>query len=321
MGRILALHGVLALVASAAAYAAWSTPKSEDDNSITVVAQSADRLTEIAWSDKDADVLLQKNGDHTLVSITDKRAPKGEAAAAPPSKKSYPASERASGLFGRLAPLVAARKLGKVDAAQRKEFGLEEPSGHLTLRFGNDVAEIAVGDATYGGSGVYAESAVGDVYLLKQHLFVDLRNGASLLPERSLLPVERASVRRVVVTSANHTRELLHRDGAEENKAFWSDPAEPDAALALAKTWLQELWRLRMVDNATSAPSTPAAVEVELFGDKGSLGTVSLWQPGESTAVAQSSFFPSPVTVGKPSVEALLRDVGAMLDEKATAEH
>jgi hypothetical protein len=327
--RSLAVHGTLAVAAVAAAALAWRNPASvRDVGDIEVIAGKADELTEIGWSDADADVSVRRAGAEVQVQVASKKAkpkppakpgapvaPAPSASEPPPLPRTYPGTETARELFGRVAPFAAVRDLGAATPEQLQSFGLDKPPAHLRLRFGARTHEIDVGNATFGASSVYVRPAGGDVYLVKAGLLSDLKSGANGLTERSLVTLKREDIERVSIKGPAKARDVVQRHADDRAKAYFADPAEPDKKLTQVTNWLDRLMRTRMVDFVDEKPKGAPAVVVELLGANGPLGSVSLWPVGEDNAVAVSTSFGAPVTLSKGSADTLLKDVEAVLGE------
>jgi hypothetical protein len=230
-------------------------------------------------------------------------------------EKVFPGSKQARDLFEKMAPFEAARSIGKPDATKLSALGLDEPSGKLTLFFGDTQHVVRIGNSTYGSGDVYAQAEDGDIYLVPSKSLTSIRHGASTLLDRNAVGVEREDVDRLAVTAGPGGREIVQRDRSEKGKAFFADPAEPDAKLELVGNWLDRVLRLRVIDMTDERPAGMAAVEIEFFGGDGSLGVFKLWPAGEKHAVATSTRFETPFTVSKANADAIIKDVENVLQE------
>jgi hypothetical protein len=313
MDRSLSVHAVLAILASTLAYVAWTAPKPDKDSTVVMVPGSADKLSRVSWHEESWDVSVVKEGDQ--VSVTAVKIATGDAGVTPPAPKTFPGSKEADELFNKLAPLKAARALGKLAGEKQKTMGLETPKSSLTLRIGDEDRLVEIGDAAYGTGDLYGRTADGEVFLIPSATLSSIRHGASSLMDRNLIAAKEDKVERLSITSATGGRELVQRYAEDRTKAFYADPAEPDAKLETTGNWLNRLLRLRVVDLVTDAPSGNPAIEVELFAGKGALGKVQLWPAGDKTALATSSRFKSAVTVSKAEVDALVKDLDSVLSE------
>jgi hypothetical protein len=229
--------------------------------------------------------------------------------------KVFPGSRQARELFEKMAPLQAARSIGKPDPTKLSALGLDRPSGKLTLSFGTTRHVVKIGNSTYGSGDVYAQAEDGIIYLIPSKHLTSIRHGASSLLDRSAVGVERDDVERLGVTSGPGGREIIQRNRGEKGKAFFADPAEPDTKLELVGNWLDRVLRLRVVESTDEQPVGMPAVELEFFADDASLGVFKLWPAGDKNAIATSTRFETPFTVSKANAEAIIKDVEDVLQE------
>lgn len=336
--RSLWVHSILAVAASAVAYLAWAHPKitESQDNTVVVVADTG--LTQIAWREEKHDVLVERGeGDAVKVSVTrHNRAPKKPAkkpANKPANKpnnghegdssdkgsealpKIYPGTAKAKELFEKLAPLKAAREIQVTDPEKRKAMGLDGSPSELTLRFGETERVIEVGNATFGSGNLYIRSGDDRVFLMPARTVSSLRHGASALLDRRLFAIERTEVERVLITAGAQSREFIQRHREDKDEAFFADPAEPDQKLEQASLWIDRLLRLRVTDVNGKDQSEPPALSVEFHKADQSVAAVKIWQPNGRTAAALTKRFPSNITVPKPAVDSLLKDLESVLSE------
>jgi hypothetical protein len=310
------VHGGLATAAIALSLWAWSSPEgSHGDGEVTVIAGKADELAAVDWTDGEGEVLLARESGTVKVTMTRKPPAAPTAATADAAvPRVFPGTDAARELFAKVVPLRATRDLGPIADAELTHFGLGPTASHLELRFGSRREVVDVGAASYGASGTYLRAG-GRVYLARTSLFTDLRGGGQTLADRSLVTVPRAELERVTLAAGSKSRELVQRSADDRAKAFFADAAEPDTRLTQTTAWLDRVMRTRLVDFTATRPAGAPAVTLRLFGEHGPVGSLELWAPGESTAVAVSSAFASPVTVSKATAETLLKDLEAVLAE------
>jgi hypothetical protein len=310
------VHGGLAVAAIALAAWAWTSPQGKaGDAELTVLAGKADELDAVSWTDGDGQVVVGRDGSQVKVSVARKAAASSApAGATPPPMRIFPGTDAARELFGKLAPLRATRDLGAVAEAELPHFGFGASAARLELRFGKSTEVVEVGATSFGGNGVYLRAG-GRVYLARTGVVADLRGGASSLTDRSLVSVPRTDVERVTLSAGARTRELVQRSADDRAKAFFADPAEPDTRLGQTTAWLDRLMRTRLTDFTTERPAGPPALSLHLFGERGPLGSLELWAPGDAVAIAVSSAFPTPLTVSRATAETLLKDLDAVLAE------
>ena len=119
-----------------------------------------DALTGITWHDADTDVLVTRQ-----MGVADASEPPFEVSVTklrpPTPPEVFPGSDAAKQLLDGMAPLMAARDLGPMDANQRRAFGLDTPKIKLTLHFGERTSSVNVGQTTFGSGDYYVEGPTG----------------------------------------------------------------------------------------------------------------------------------------------------------------
>lgn len=320
--RAFAAHLAFAVAAVVAAgFAAWMPTSGASKEGVVLVPGKPERLESIAFYDTGFDVIISRDkadAERIKVSVTrklKKPANDVETAQEPPPAKTYPGSDRAKELFEAMAPLIASRSLGNVPQEKLAGLGLAEPKLKLVLTYNGKAHVVHLGSATYGSGDRYARRASDEVYLLAARKISGLRNGAPSMLERRAIAVDAEAIRRVTITAGARNRKLIQRYGEDRKKAFFADPKVPDEKLEQTSNWIDRVLKLRIADVGADRPSGPASVEIELFNGKGSLGKITLWQPGDKFASATSSLFDTPITISKANAEAILRDLDAVLEE------
>jgi hypothetical protein len=316
-------HTLFAVAAAIAAYAAWAEPSTsgDADASVVMVPGDPDRLTKVEWEDDGWRVALDRAGEDWKIAVTElpkQENPEAPVSAGPVADKAkvYPAADRARDLIKDIAPLQAARSLGAVTGDKLAGLGLDKPSSKLVLHYGESVKTVEVGGSTFGTGDRYARVPGADeIFLLRANTLASLKHGASGLVDRTALGIAQEKIERVTIAHAGKTRELVQRHADDKAKAFWADRAEPDVKLEQATAWLDRVLKLRIADLADTQPVGEAELTVELWSGQRSLGTLALWGPDDKQSLAKSSRFDTPVTVTKANSEAVLRDVGGVLDE------
>lgn len=332
--RPFAAHFALAAAAViAAGFAAWMPRSGASKDGVILIPGKPERLESIALHEDAYDVVVSRDKDDAeriKVSVTRKvkkpavvAGTEGTAGTettpedppAPPPTKIYPGSERAKELFETMAPLIASRSLGNVPPEKLAGLGLADPKMELVLSYNGNDHVVELGQATYGSGDRYARNAKGEIFLLAARKIGGLRNGAASMLERRAIAIDAEAIRRVTITAGARNRELIQRYGEDRKKAFFADPKVPDEKLQQISNWLDRIMKLRIADVGQDQPSGPASVAIEFFNGKGSLGKITLWQPGKKFATATSSLFYTPITISKANAEAILRDLDAVLEE------
>ena len=317
MDKSLLGHMGLALASTVTAYVAWQAPNITDkDDSVVVFGDKADNLTAVEWTDETGVVKINREGE-ALTITTAKIAP---APTAPATPQTYPASEAASDLLKKLAPLSAARDLGKPELVKIQELGLEKPKSKLVLSFGEVQRSLDVGNNAFGSGDYYARTQDGQTYLVRAATLSALGHGAIALQDKDAVGLPRKKFDTVRIATGGKQREIKQRNGEDSNKAFFSDPAEPDHRLDSLSGWMDRVLRLRVFELASDAPTGEPQLTVEFLSGKESVAQLRVWASGDKGALATSSHFKSPVMLPKGAIDAVLRDAeSAMNDGRQTA--
>ena len=309
MDKSLVGHTVLAVVAAAAAYVAWTKPSTgKNEPSIVVVAGSADRLTQVEWDESGYHVTLDNDDGKLAVTSTVKNA-KDEKR----NVKDFPATDKAKDLIKRLAPFKAQRSLGKVDGPRLKEVGLENPTQSLVLHFGDKPVKLEVGDAAFGTGNFYVREASGEVFLVPSESIQPLRAGGAAIIERLVIPLTREHVEQITLTAEGSSRTLVHKNAGDRAQSFFADKATPDSKIEKANTWVDAVLRLRALSQATEAPAGEPKLTIAVRGDDGKERVVKIYESANETAPVVSPLFPVGVLVSKSAAETLVKDAKQVL--------
>lgn len=323
MERSLIAHAALAVVFGVTAAYAWRAPKGgpEEEGAIIVLG-AAEELTQVWWQDKDAEVDVERRDGGVHVRVRKAGGNGARQGGAPADNvHAYPGSPAAKQLFDKLAPLRATRALGKVGEEQWAGMGLKEPEGTLRLRFGERERTLHVGAASFGTSNVYLRNEDGEVFLTAQSNLTPLRHGGNTLLDKSLVALPLESIERVVISTPGQAREVVQRFANERAKAFYADPAEPDAKLEELSRWLDRVLKLRAVEVVATEPTGAPALEVEIRAAHGKSAKLQLWPPADDrVAFARASHHARALSVSKSSVDAVLRDMDKALRDMGAAD-
>ena len=309
-------HTLIAGVCVAMAYVAWTHPTITDkDDAVVLLPGDKEALTGLTWHDADTDVGVARRlgadadaaGPNIEVSVTKLQPP------TPPEV--FPGSEAAKQLLGSIAPLMAARDLGPMDANQRQAFGLDAPKTKLTLHFGERAASVDVGHTTFGSGDYYVEGPNHHAYLMRAATVSALGHGAVRLQDRDIAGVGRDKFNRLVVTHGGKSKTFVQRHPELAAEAFFADTAEPDRKLENVAPWVDRVLRLRVVSFADAAPAQEAVMSVSFFWDKTQKATLRVWPATERGAVVIAPRFKQPALVSKASIEGVLADLATMLGE------
>ena len=308
MDRGIRLHALLALLLVGVAYYAWRSPK-EDGKTITLLTMDVDELQSVIYTEGKDKVTINRADKGFEVSVektADAKIPYAQT-----TTQTFPGTAKVEDLYAGLMPLTTTRTLGKhIESESDKDlqaFGLAAPSAQLVLHVGLSETTIDIGNASYGSGDLYARMPNGEVFLLQSNKISPLKHGAASLTERNALAIDKAKLERVVLTSGTKTRTLAYHHEAE--KGFFVDPQKPDVKLEKLGIFIDRVLRLRVLETTETAPEKPAPLRLEFFDLADKMGSLELWPPEDKTAPARTSFFKTPVQIGKSSVEPIFKDL------------
>lgn len=174
--------------------------------------------------------------------------------------KAFKGSKQADEMWEAFAPLFALRELSG-GADKREAFGLDEPTGTVTVERAKGTITLTVGGETYGSKNKYVSREDQDrVFLLDDATLRPLQFAASRLTDRALLPFTGDDVRKLVVTLPSGTGfTYLQQNADDPANAFWSTAADPETADETAGTWIDKLFRMRL-RNYTASEDAPTVL-------------------------------------------------------------
>ncbi len=218
----------------------------------------------------------------------------------------------------RVAPLLAIRRIGPVEAKRNEEFGLDKPDGTLTVKIGGTEHSLVIGGTTPGGQERYArEPKSGAVYAVTGDLAQDLLSAESKLLERNLHGFEDTDVTRVRVVKRDKSREI---SAIPDKKGSWADSATPTKLDETVGNWMTKVERLHVQEYVEASAAPPrkedAIVRVEYFSGSKQLGWLELYKvPGEkgSEYVAKSERTRWMAKVLTSAAEQVDQDLGSVL--------
>jgi hypothetical protein len=196
-----------------------------------------------------------------------------------PKLATFIATKEGEQLVDSVAPLRALRVLGKINAAQKTDFGLDKEEGKLYVRLGGTEHRLIFGGTTPGGTDYYVtDAASGNAYVIAGSIFRDLTSADQRLLERNLHGFEDSAVKRVKITVGTATRELVR---STDNKDFWSKPDSPKQKDETATNWMTKVSRMHVTSyegEKIQPMPTPAdmVVRIDYFDDRKPIGFLEL---------------------------------------------
>lgn len=161
--------------------------------------------------------------------------------------KSFKGSKQADELWEDFAPLFALRELAGGDE-QRAAFGLDEPTGTITVERTRGSITMTVGGETFGSKDKYvSRDDQKRVFLLDDATLRPLQFAASRLTDRALTPFSGEEVRTLEVALPAGTTLAYEQQNADDSaNAYWASKSDPETADETAGTWIDKLFRMRL---------------------------------------------------------------------------
>ncbi|HET9953405.1 MAG TPA: DUF4340 domain-containing protein [Polyangiaceae bacterium] len=325
-------HLGLLAVAGALAFSVWSREeKAERTKSETIEVWSgrADAVESVEFESKKRKVRVQPKSDaqgRYYVVRLDKEdeppAPKPADSSTPPlpppvkrESQLFIGTKEAEQFIEKVAALKAVRAIGKVEAARNAEFGFDKPEGTIKVKVAGKEHVLTIGGQTPGGTERYAKAAPSnEVFAIESDLVQSLNFADSRLLSHNLQGFEDEEVKRVRISKAVKSRELVRMP---EKKEAWADAATPTKADETALNWMTKLGRLRAI-NFVEKPTgnlEPIAMVEYLAGTR-PLGKLELYKTtGEKGPeyLARTAYTRWYVTVPTSAAEQVDQDLGALL--------
>lgn len=226
-------------------------------------------------------------GQFAVVEVTKTAKPDlGMAGAGPtlaaatnaPETKRFISVDEAEKLLSAMAPAKSYRSLGKLDAAQLVDYGLDKPEAKLTVVVGGKSHQIEVGALTPGSGDHYVrDPGSGFVYTYSADQIGKLKFAESRLFEHDLHGFNVDEVKSVEVLAGGKSRKVVRVDGKAN---AWADVATPAAVDETVGNWLLKVQRLRpqsYVEKPSGLPSS-GFVKLEYFDQKGKAGYLEVYR-------------------------------------------
>lgn len=245
------VHGLLAVIGLTLAYGVWTggDPAERPVEEVTVWDCPPTRLTSIRYEDKDRRVLVrtaEDEGDRYFWVETERLGTKapGEGSEAA-QKKIFVGSKALEEFVPKLLPFRAARSLGEIDGAMKKDIELDDPKGSLSIECGGRKRTFLVGGSAYGSGERYLqEKGGGPAYLVGAGLVGDLQFAQHRFMQRPLHRFEATEVDTLLVRAFGKERMLKQRNRQDKKTAEWVDAADPDRRNELYGNWMARVQRL-----------------------------------------------------------------------------
>ncbi|MDX2055250.1 MAG: DUF4340 domain-containing protein [Polyangiaceae bacterium] len=342
MTRSIALHAALLGIASLISLSFWTRdelPASQRTDKVMIWEATSERLTEIGFKSKDRSVSLYARKDengpyfegrhesrdplpegHPTLGAADKGKVKKDKA----KITRFIATAGAETLAKDVAPLLALRRIGRVDKKRDAEFGLDAPDGTLIFKFGSLEQSLEVGGLAPGEEDIYVRyTKTGEVYAVSRDVVNRVRYADSRLMEHALhafkVPEESLSVR---IEKGDRKRDLVPVEGKVDGFADASQPGKLDET---AGNWMASVRRLRLTEFVEKPEKVPGASQLVArvrYSDKGNeVGFLELYnmgpdEEGETQYLGRTEHSRWYFKLLKTSVEQIERDLPSVLRNK-----
>ncbi len=303
--RALSGHLVALGVASAVALVVWTRKDpaaTTQKGNVEVWGGSADSVERIVFEAENRSVRLERRKDSQglwYVGSVDKSVevrpakPPGDAGSAdaapaddaglPLEKKressTFVSVEQGKKLAESVAPLMAVRRLGKIEEARAEEFGFNKPEGTLKVTLGGRERTLVFGGTTPGGGDRYVRDDSGEAFAISGSVAQSVLFAESRLIERNLHGYEADELAGAKIERGALSRELTR---IEDKKDGWADSASPTTLDETAGNWMAKVDRLRIlnfVENPGELGPDARVVKIELSGKGGrKLGFLELYK-------------------------------------------
>jgi hypothetical protein len=268
MGRGLATHFLLLVVAAGAAVFVWTRDKKPAVSlgDVTIWSGRPAEVSRIAFDAKSKKISLEARSDAQgrwfLGTAETPATPDAHAAdaglpAAPAAPKvvTFVSVGQTTKLVEALAPLKGVREVGRIGDDRSAEFGLKDPDGTLSVTMAGKERRLTLGGHTPGGGDRYVrDDASTLVYVVKGDVTRDLEAGEGALSERDLHEFKDGEIDSIRVVARGKSREVLRR--GPESKRIWADPSDPEKADETVSNWIAKVDRLRPTEYLGGAESS-----------------------------------------------------------------
>jgi hypothetical protein len=280
------IYGAVLLVSLGAAWARYTAaPEVELGDKVVMLQGESDDLESIVWIGKDVKTTIEarkdERGTYLWVSHSEMKvkkaphpAPPAEPAGpptaegaevkppeppAPPveekveEKQVFKAGADGDKLLKNLSPMLALRKLDKVEGEKLATIGLSAPEEFIEITRKGRSVKLEVGGEAYGTRDRYVrDSATGEIYLVDDEVLRPLKHARTRLPDRTLWTIEEKKIATVTLTdAAGQKLEFRQLNAADPAKATWA-PAGREEGDEQIKTWMGKALKLKSTAYATA---------------------------------------------------------------------
>ena len=319
------LHGGLLLAALVASVLTWtgSRPLVVQSERTVVWDRDTTEITAIEYRSESHDIDITRRTFETGEYLWGVESRRGGPTDAVESRLEFPAGAPGADLVEGLARLGVVRDLGPLDEDNAPRFGLSEPGATLTVVFGGERRELAIGNETPGGADRYGDDrTAGRAYVIPGGLVSPLETGVGALRERRIHYFGAADIMSVRVEVGERSR-LMVRSGEDQlGGATWASSDTPDRPDQTFANFMERIGQLAIEGfrNRTDLPLMERRLRMEYFDDDGeSIGFTELHRsvvgPGSGPAEVEFFVLSERMPVPADAIRSLAERVDADLEE------
>jgi len=289
--RSVRVHAVLLLLAAVAAFLTWTreAPTAEQLERPLIWERDTTDIIAVTYrsGERQLDIEKREDGGEVFLWGTEVRL-----SLSPDSGGAdtlvFPVGQPGAAVMNGFSEFRVLREFGAVSPERIADFGLDEPDGRVTVRFGDGSRVIEVGDAVYGGTDRYGrDQATGSAYVLPSDLIGPLQTGSGAVRERRVHYFPDADVARVRVEALGRERVLDRRIRDPRAPAVWTPVDLPEEADQTFANFMERVGQLAIqgFDAQPDPESLESLVRIEYSGeDSEALGFLELFRgplPGD----------------------------------------
>ena len=301
--RQVIIYATLLAALLVGAWFRWTAaPDAATGTQVVLVPGQADQLDTVHWKTDDAEATITRKkddfGPYLWVEYTkteDKRplVPPGEDQTLPPPPPEkvttttfFKASDQGEELIGKLAPMLALRKLDGVSDDKLKEIGLDDPKEQLDLTLDGKTITMMVGGESYGTRDRYVQRKdTGEVFLVDDQLLKAIQYARTRLPDRELWSLKEPEIASIALDSGTGTVTVTQKNPDDPKARQWVK-ADGSADEQMT-TWLDKALKLRGTtyvdekgDDAPKDLQFRFSMKLTPSSDKEKVQTVQVLQDG-----------------------------------------
>jgi hypothetical protein len=283
--RSVRVHAVLLMVASVAAFLTWTreAPTAEQLERPLVWERDTTELIGVSYRSGEYRLDIERRDDRGdgFLWGTEVR-PSLSPGSVGVDTLDFPVGQPGGAVMNGFAEFRVLRELGALTPDRMTEFGLDEPDGLVTVRFGDESRVIEVGDAVHGGTDRYGrDPATEGVFVLPADLIGPLLTGSGAVRERRVHYFSDADVARVHVQALGRERVLDRRIRDPRGPAVWVPVDAPEDADQTFANFMERVGQLAIqgFDDHPTPESLESLVRIEYSGEDGeTLGFLELFR-------------------------------------------